>query len=109
MITTPEDSPLCYLYGTVMMAPAEELFSDWLEQALSLNIYGRALGGCWLAYDSENRLLLLCHNLPVAKTSGEEFGNTLQNFVQAMKAAREALELDEAALEDLEDEIAIMA
>ncbi len=107
MVEVPEGSPLCLLYSPVMPEPEAAFLQEWLASAMALNLYGRPLGGCWLAYDRGNAVLVLCYNLPVDRTSSHEFANALQNLVASLKAARVALTPDEETLDAFRDDMAM--
>lgn len=109
LVEVPQDSPVCYLYGPVMPAPDAELQAVWFQQALELNQFARPLGGCWLAYDERESMLMLYYNLVVEKTSAEEFSNALQNFAQSIRTARQMMTPDADAAEDLQDLAAVTA
>jgi len=93
------------------MPPPEEpaALIPWLQEALRLNLAGRPLLGAWLAYDPELSTLFLCRNLPVDRTSAEEFQATANTMVETVKAVRALLTPDEEALDELEDEALLAA
>jgi|GEM_PF-6205288 hypothetical protein len=103
LVEVPDDSPVCHLYGPVLPAPEAELQAVWFQHALELNQFARPLGGCWLAYDERESMLMLCHNLVVEKTSATEFSNALQNFAQSIRTARQMMTPDAETTEDLQD------
>ena len=103
LVEVPEDSPVCYLYSPVMPAPEAELQAVWFQHALELNQFARPLGGCWLAYDERESMLMLCHNLVIEKTNAAEFSNALQNFAQSVRTARQMMVPDADTSEELQD------
>jgi len=106
----PGTTGQCHLSAVVMPPPEEPAaLIPWLQEALRLNLAGRPLLGAWLAYDPELSTLFLCRNLPVDRTSAEEFQATANTMVETVKAVRALLTPDEEALDELEDEALLAA
>ncbi|HEY1049318.1 MAG TPA: type III secretion system chaperone [Prosthecobacter sp.] len=92
----------CHLSAVVMPPPEEPAaLVPWMQEALRLNLSGRPLLGAWLAYDPELSTLFLCQNLPLDRTTAEEFQAVANTMVETVKAVRERLTPDAEAVEDL--------
>ena len=85
---------VCHFYAPVAPLPEFDPESALLA-ALELNRYGRPLGGCWLAWDPDIQMLMLCHNLSMQAADSISFGNTLDNFIAALDAAKLLMSSDE--------------
>lgn len=86
-IEVPPGSAVCHWYAPVAPLPEFDPESALLA-ALELNRYGRPLGGCWLAWDPDIQMLMLCYNLSLQAADSISFGNTMDNFIAALDAAR---------------------
>lgn len=90
IIHVPEGVPVCHLCAPVAPLPEDDREAALLA-ALQLNLMGRALGGCWLAWDDDLQMLVLCWNLHVASSDEVAFNNAIDNFTVALDAARSEL------------------
>ena len=81
------DSDVCHFYAPVAPLP-QDVPEAALLAALSLNRFGRPLGGCWLAWDDEIQMLVLCWNMNVLRRDEIDFNNAVDNFIAALDAAR---------------------
>ena len=77
--------------SSVVCPMPEDSPEDALFAALQLNRFGRALGGCWLAWDDGLQVFLLCHNSAIRYLDELGFNHTLDNFLSAVHAARQVL------------------
>jgi hypothetical protein len=84
MLEVPENSQTCHISSPAMALPENEPVAG-LFAALELNRYGRPLGGCWLAWDPDIEMLMLCFNLYIPTSDVVAFNNTLDNFASALK------------------------
>jgi hypothetical protein len=84
MLEVPENSLTCYLSSPALALPENEPVAG-LFAALELNRYGRPLGGCWLAWDPDIQMLMLCFNLYIPAFDVLGFNNMLDNFAAALK------------------------
>lgn len=106
----PGTTGQCHLSAVVMPPPEEPAAVQlWMQEALRLNLSGRPLLGAWLAYDPELSTLFLCQNLPLDRTSAEEFQAVANTLVETVKAVRTRLIPDAELLEELEDETLLAA
>lgn len=64
-----------------------------LITALELNRFGRPLGGCWLAWDTDVSMFALCHNLRIPDNDEQSFNNILDHFLMSIDLAREQLSI----------------
>ena len=87
IIEVPSGGNVCHFYAPAIALSESDPESD-LYAAMALNCYGRPLGGCWLAWDEEIQMLVLCYNLNLQATDGIHFWNALDNFLLALDAAR---------------------
>jgi hypothetical protein len=92
VIEIADDGVICHLYGPVCRPP-DELPEIALITALELNRFGRPLGGCWLAWDSDVSMFSLCHNLRIPDNDEQMFNNTLDRFIMSIDLAREQLSM----------------
>lgn len=83
-------STVCHFYAPVAPLPEFDPESGLLA-AMELNRYGRPLGGCWLAWDPDIQMLMLCYNLTLPPTDSISFWNTVDNFIAALDIARDQL------------------
>lgn len=81
---------LAYLSSVVGPLP-EEAPEEALFAALRLNQFGRPLGGCWLAWDDELQVFVLCHNVQLDHHDELALNHVLDNFLSAVDAARQVL------------------
>jgi len=90
VIELDKSGSICHLYAPVCRPPdhTPELM---LISALELNLFGRALRGCWLAWDPDISMLSLCHNLRIPDNDAQSFSNTLDNFIASIDIARSHL------------------
>ncbi len=86
----PVESEVCHFYAPVSMLDTEAPDKD-LYGALTLNRFGRPLGGCWLAWDPELGMITLCYNLHIPSSDAVSFCNAIDNFAVALSEARSAL------------------
>jgi hypothetical protein len=84
MLEVPENAQNCHISSPAMALPENEPVAG-LFAALELNRYGRPLGGCWLAWDPDIEMLMLCFNLYIPTSDIVAFNNTLDNFAAALK------------------------
>ena len=84
MLEVPENSLTCHLSAPAIALPENEPVAG-LFAALELNRYGRPLGGCWLAWDPDIEMLMLCFNLYIPTSDVIGFNNALDNFDAALK------------------------
>ncbi len=103
VIEVEADAGIAHLSSVVCPLP-EDGPEDALFAALQLNRYGRMLGGCWLAWDEELQVFLLCHNARINQLDDLGFHHTLENFLSAVDAAR--LVLAPPAPQDLREPMA---
>ena len=87
MLEVPENSETCHISSPAMALPENEPVAG-LFAALELNRYGRPLGGCWLAWDPDIEMLMLCFNLYIPTSDVVAFNNTLDNFAAALKSVQ---------------------
>ncbi len=90
MLEIPAEDDICHFYAPVAPLPEENRDSALLA-ALSLNLGGKALGGCWLAWEDELQMLVLCWNLVVHGADESAFNDALDNFMLALDEARAVL------------------
>jgi Tir chaperone protein (CesT) family len=102
-----ESTGQCHVFGVVMPRPEGSAFTAWLQEAMRLNLMGRPLLGCWLAYDPEDGALFLCRNFPIAKTDAAEFAAAVESMASVVVAVRERLSLDEETAADYRAEDAL--
>lgn len=90
IIEVDQSGTICHLYAPVCRPPdhAPELT---LIFALELNRFGRALGGCWLAWDPDVSMFSLCYNLRIPDNDAQSFSNILDNFIAFIDIARSHL------------------
>lgn len=100
----PGTTEHCHVFGVVMPAPEAAYFPLWLQEAMRLNLMGRPLLGCWLAYDPEESALFLCHNLRIDRTSADDFETMVNTMVALIKTLREQLTPEEATLDELRED-----
>ena len=86
-IEVTKNSDVCHLYANVMTLQDEEDESI-LFVILEMNRFGRPLHNCWLALNSENRTISLCHNLYIPVTDSAIFNQALDNFMIALKEVK---------------------
>ena len=91
MIEIPEGSDVCHLSAPVAPMPEHVPREAALFTALALNQFGRPLGSCWLAWNPELEVFMLCHNLHIPSTEQVAFNNALDNFFLALDRARDQL------------------
>jgi len=91
VIEIPEDSDVCHLSAPVAPLPEHVPREVALFTALEMNQFGRPLGSCWLAWNPELEVFMLCHNLHIPSTEQVSFNNTLDNFFLSLERAREQL------------------
>ncbi|MEY4369304.1 MAG: hypothetical protein RL564_1254 [Pseudomonadota bacterium] len=91
VIEIPEDSDVCHLSAPVAPLPEHVPREVALFTALEMNQFGRPLGSCWLAWNPELEVFMLCHNLHIPSTEQVSFNNTLDNFFLSLERAREHL------------------
>jgi hypothetical protein len=82
-IEVTKDSDVCHLYANVVSFHENEDESTFYT-ALEMNRFGRPLHNCWLALNSETRMLSLCHNLYIPLTDSAFFNQTLDNFMRTL-------------------------
>jgi hypothetical protein len=82
-IEITKDSDVCHLHANVASFREDEDESI-LYTALEMNRFGRPLHNCWLALNSETRMLSLCHNLFIPLTDSAFFNQTLDNFMRTL-------------------------
>jgi hypothetical protein len=90
MLEVPENSQNCHISSPAMALPENEPVAG-LFAALELNRYGRPLGGCWLAWDPDIEMLMLCFNLYIPTSDVVAFNNTLDNFSASLKLVQSSL------------------
>lgn len=91
ILEVPEGSDVCHFSAPVAPMPENVAPEMALFAALELNQFGRPLGSCWLAWNPELEVFMLCHNLYVPSVNQAGFDNTLDNFLLALDRAREQL------------------
>lgn len=91
VIEIPEDSDVCHLSAPVAPMPEHVPREAALFTALTLNQFGRPLGSCWLAWNPDLEVFMLCHNLHMPSTGQVAFNNALDNFFLALDRARDQL------------------
>ena len=75
-----------------IIAPLDEQMPEVsLFTALELNRFGKPLGGCWLAWEPDIQMLILCWNLELADADKISFSNAIDNFIAAIDSARSEL------------------
>jgi hypothetical protein len=92
VIEIADDGVICHLYGPVCRPP-DEMPEIALITALELNRFGRPLGGCWLAWDSDVSMFSLCYNLRIPDNDEQMFNNTLDRFIMSIDLARKQLNI----------------
>jgi hypothetical protein len=90
VIEVAADGIICHLYAPVCRPP-DEAPDIALITALELNRFGRPLGGCWLAWDADVSMFVLCHNLRIPDNDEQMFNNTLDHFLMSIDLARKQL------------------
>ncbi len=81
---------LCHFCAIV--APLDDVEPETtLLTALSLNRFGKPLGGCWLAWEPELQMLTLCWNMELTHVDQLAFSNALDHFISAIDSARREL------------------
>jgi hypothetical protein len=93
MLEVPATQDVCHFYAPVAPLPEEDRDTVLLG-ALSLNVGGKAFGGCWLAWEDELQMLVLCWNLALQRADEIAFNNAIDNFMRALDEARSMLLLD---------------
>ena len=96
VIEVATNGVICHLYAPVCRPP-EQAPELTLITALQLNRFGRALSGCWLAWDPDLGMFALCYNLRIPDTDAQAFNNSLDNFIASIDGARRLLSTDSAA------------
>jgi len=91
VIEIPEGSDVCHLSAPVAPLPEHVPREVALFAALEVNQFGRPLGSCWLAWNPELEVFMLCHNLHIPSIEEAAFNHTLDNFFLSFERAREQL------------------
>lgn len=81
---------LCHFCGIVAPLDEDQPVAS-LFAALELNRFGKALGGCWLAWEPDIQMLTLCWNMDLATSDDISFSNAIDNFIAAIDVARAEL------------------
>lgn len=87
LVEVPTGGETAHLCALIAPLP-EDAREAALLAALELNRFGRPLGGCWIAWESDIQMLTLCTNVNVPASDAIAFGNTLDNFMIALDQAR---------------------
>ncbi len=87
LVEVPADGDTGHLCALIAPLP-EHAHEAALLAALELNRFGRPLGGCWIAWESDIQMLTLCTNVNVPTSDAIAFVNTLDNFMVALDQAR---------------------
>ena len=90
VIELDKSGSICHFYAPVCR-PSDDTPELVLISAMELNLFGRALRGCWLAWDPDISMLSLCHNLRIPDNDAQSFSNTLDNFIASIDIARSHL------------------
>ncbi len=90
VIELDKSGGICHFYAPVCRPP-DDIPESVLIFAMELNLFGRALRGCWLAWDPDISMLSLCHNLRIPDNDAQSFSNTLDNFIASIDIARSHL------------------
>lgn len=90
LLELEKESDMCHFYAH-LLALEKNTTGSIIYKALTLNQFGRPLGGCWLSWDSEINMLCLRHSLNLINADQIIFNNTIQNFINSLDTARSLL------------------